>query len=498
MEESSSSDNDTNKKEPAAAAAGEEENDDDEEERPIKVLIITMGGARRAALEELLLLQQHDRCNSRNVVSTTSTTPATATTATTTRNKRIIEATFIDGVPSRELRARRSFAAHCHRAGLLPAVEWEAVRDDDNNKGMSWEEALANVPTPVPGGRHFLLDLWHRSKALSRDRAVLACTLAHLTAMRRLVGATAEEEVEEEESSSSFDAILEDNVRWDPHTVWQTIRDIQRAKRRYDQQQQQQDNSITTSTVMVHMQYFGWLGSVPNLRWTYGSHIPRHHHHHHSIVPFPDPQDILDDVATGTYTPPAPVVTAAGDRHDDNRAPGGNPIWGAYGYWISASAYETVLTRLENDVGALLWKGKRQRRYRVKPIDKILPRLLRNHYGNTSVQLCLRPAFFRAPMLTSHIHTSFDPEFCRSTTWQLRLAAATMTTTTTPEQQPPPPPQPHDNNNDNNNDNDDWSRLALTETERAAIAHWRETGEWITPAQLQLLQHQQPPPSLSL
>jgi hypothetical protein len=472
MEESSTNDN-TNE-EPAA------DDDEDDEERPIKVLIITMGGARRAALEELLL-QQHDRCSS-----------------TTSRNKRIIEATFLEGVPSRELRARRSFAVHCHRAGLLPAVEWEAVRDDhDNNKGMSWEEALANVPTPVPGGRHFLLDLWHRSKALSRDRAVLACTLAHLTAMRRLVGA-AEAEEESSSSSTSYDAILEDNVRWDTHTVWQTIRDIQGAKRQYDQQQQL--DTTTSRTVVVHMQYFGWLGSVPNLRWMYGSHIPRHHHdiHHSIIVPFPNPQDILDDVAAGTYDTPAPVVTTVGDRHDDNRAPGGNPIWGAYGYWISSSAYETVLTRLRNDVGALLWKGKRQRRYRVKPIDKILPRLVRNHYGNTSVQLCVIPAFFRAPMLSSQIHTSFDPEFCRSTTWQLRLSAATTTTTTTTTTaEQPQPPQQHDDNDDH----DDWSRLALTETERAVVAHWRDTGGWITPGQLQLLQQlqqDQPPPSPSL
>lgn len=134
----------------------------------------------------------------------------------------------------------------------------------------------------------------------------------------------------------------------------------------------------------------------------------------------------------------------------------GNPIWGAYSYWISAEAYENVMSVLRKDVGSLLWKGKRQRCYQVKPVDKVLPRLIRRFHGSASVQLCVKPAFVRAPMLTSKIHTQYDPSFCRSTTLQLELSSG-----------------------------EDWSSIALPENELAVVSHWKDFGQWITPAQLQ-------------
>jgi hypothetical protein len=51
------------------------------------------------------------------------------------------------------------------------------------------------------------------------------------------------------------------------------------------------------------------------------------------------------------------------------------------------------------------------------------------------------------------------------------------------------------NNNEkeeeDNNNNDGWSRLSLTESERAVVAYWRVTGKWITPVQLRQQQQQQ-------
>jgi hypothetical protein len=366
-------------------------------EVPIKVMIISMGGPRREALEKLVNLHSET-----------------------------IEAVFVPGVPSRGLRSRQSFASYCHQAGLLPEAEWEAVREGDK----VWEHALATVPKPTAtSATHYLMEMWYRSKALSRDRAVLACTFAHLIALKQFV------------QDGTFDAILEDNVRWNQDSFGQKLRQIQRAKQLYELE----------NGTLVHMQYYGWLGSVPNLRWAYGSHIPKRGYAK-TIVPFPDPQDIAGDLNSGTYT----AMLSEGGQDRDSREPGGNPVWGAYGYWISAESYDTVMTRLRLDIGSMLWKGKRQRCYQVKPIDKFLPRIIRRAHGNSSVQLCVRPALFRAPMLTSKIHTKFDPEFCKSTTLQLALSA-----------------------------NEDWSCLALTETERTIVAHWEDTGEWITSAQLE-------------
>jgi hypothetical protein len=134
--------------------------------------------------------------------------------------------------------------------------------------------------------------------------------------------------------------------------------------------------------------------------------------------------------------------------------PGGNMVWGCYGYWMSRQAYESLMDELRNDVGALLWKGKRMRYYSVKPIDKVLPRRTIAIYGADSVHLATHPAVFRAPMLTSKIHTQWDPEFCKST--QVQLEHCDL----------------------------DWNDLWLTESERQVVEHYKLTGKWITPAQL--------------
>lgn len=228
--------------------------------RPIKALVITMGGARRETLETLI-----------------------------SRHPEKIEATFIAGVPSRALRTRSSFASYCHQAGLLPESEWEAVRDGSK----SWEDALEAVPPPQPGKLHYLLELWQKGKALNRGRAVLACTLAHLIALKRFT------------YDGSYDVILEDNVRWDPKDFVQKVRDIQLAKSRFELENGEK----------VHMQYFGWLGSIPNLRWTFSSHIPKRSYE--SIVPFPESKDISDDLSSGLYVSMAPSSdTCDKDRRD--------------------------------------------------------------------------------------------------------------------------------------------------------------------------------------
>lgn len=103
---------------------------------------------------------------------------------------------------------------------------------------------------------------------------------------------------------------------------------------------------------------------------------------------------------------------------------------------------------LRKDVGALLWKGKRARYYTVKPIDKVLPRQIMSLCGVESVQIATHPAFFRAPMLTSKIHVKWDPQFCKSTEYQLKATGL------------------------------DWSHLWLGDAEREAVVRRQKSGEW--------------------
>lgn len=123
--------------------------------------------------------------------------------------------------------------------------------------------------------------------------------------------------------------------------------------------------------------------------------------------------------------------------------------WGSYAYWISETAYRRLLETLRNDVGAMLWKGKRARHYNVKPIDKMLPRQIMSLCGAESVQISNHPAFFRAPMLTSKIHVQWDPEFCKSTEYQLQNTGL------------------------------DWSHLWLSAAEQEAVERRRATGSWL-------------------
>ena len=88
-------------------------------------------------------------------------------------------------------------------------------------------------------------EFWFKAKGLARDRAVLGCLLAHLQAMQTLV-------------EGGFDMIVEDNVRLSRDAadrIWETI--------------------DASSKSQCHLRYFGWLGSLPNLKWVLGVHAKR-------------------------------------------------------------------------------------------------------------------------------------------------------------------------------------------------------------------------------
>lgn len=374
--------------------------------RKLRILIITLGGERQQIMREQF--EGH---------------------------KDTVEIEFTDGVGSRQLRNRSHFLEIAHRVGLLPEAEYQAISSriekgacapcadkgtTTKNKGDDFWACLSDVP--VAAGRrgsaddvklHYSVELWRKAKTLNRNRAVLACTFAHLIALRKLV-------------EEQFDLVLEDNVRIPKQglvdRVWRMIE----------------------HRGSCDMCYFGWLGSVTNLTWIYESYFDNHEG---DLAPLPTLGDLERDMKNKTID-------------NSEQQPGGNLVWGAYAYWISRKSYENIMTKLRNDVGSLLWRSKKMRFYAVKPIDKILPRTIET-FG--SIQIPENPLFFRAPMLTSKIHTQWDPSFCESTEFELLQSGL------------------------------HWSDLKLTETEQQIVQYAQEHMRWITPAELKSLRLNEKP-----
>ncbi|KAL3924982.1 MAG: hypothetical protein SGILL_000706 [Bacillariaceae sp.] len=459
------------------ATSSEKRNDSatQQRHRKLRVLVISMGGERQQRMEEMF------------------------------RHNSMIDdfepPVFSPGVPSRELRNRYRFLYHANQAGLLPEKEWQAIRaahgtEEDasvqkqtpQQESQKFFHCLKDIEITKEGRRgsewdlklHYSEELWRKARGVNRGRSVLACTFAHLMAMKKCV-------------SKNFDLILEDNVRCSPSSAVTRIWSAIDAKEEWAASNKSDDNSNS-----CHYLYFGWLGSVTNLKWILETHAPKRKFDRETkggtddkdnsndiptIFSFPRPEHLEEDLAiwedddddeddVGADQEPKDVGdSSANDKGGDDtpkkfqhNRPGGNPVWGAYAYWISKEGYEKLMESLRNDVGAVLWKGKRMRHYLVKPIDKILPRQTMALMGPSSVQLATHPAFFRAPMLTSKIHTQWDPEFCKSTDYQLRTATA--------------------RSSDDSADGNPWSSLWLSPTEREIVHHYANTGDWKTIVEL--------------
>jgi hypothetical protein len=421
--------------------------------RKLKVLVITMGGTRQEQIQTMFEnhLQDHFELP-----------------------------VFSPGVPAREIRNRYKFLYWANEAGLLPIEEWKAIHyanatgNYDGPMSNKFFDCLVNVPVTPGQGRgrrqrrgsqddvklHYSVELWRKGRALNRGRAVLACSWAHLIAMRKL-------------TEESFDLILEDNVR--------TLSDGPQLSKRMWDTLDATTKWENTSNEKCHLLYYGWLGSVTNLQWICQTHAPNRKYistgFDTSIFPFPRQEHLDEDLARMKG---GEEVIEEEEEEDDNQndpkqskdkerkfekeddknnqyqhsQPGGNPIWGMFAYWISPDGYQELMECLQNDVGAMLWKGKRARTYSVKPIDKIIPRQLMTLLGPSSVQLSTHPSFFRAPMLSSKIHTQWDPEFCKSTTYQLEATGL------------------------------DWAELCLQKAEQDVVRHYSKTGNWLTGTEL--------------
>ena len=394
--------------------------------RKLRPLIITMGGERQESMEELFASMSDD-----------FEPPA-----------------FSPGIPSRRLRNRFDFLRTAHEVGLIPGAEWKAIDAAKTVPAYQLHpdqmfDCLNDVPV-TPGRKgseqdiklHYSVELWQKAKGLNRGRATMACLLAHLRAMKRCV-------------EEGYDVILEDNVRAPPELCAQRIWETIDASEEWEQANGNQ----------CHLRYYGWLGSLPNLHWVLNTHVKRTEFrresidndteegdsHQGTVFPFPVTQDFdLSPEDTLSIISEEPPLTVPHQPTFGHQKPGGTPIWGAYAYWISEQALKNLLETLRMDVGAMLWKGKRMRAYVVKPIDKVLPRQVMASLGRPCVHVSTRPAFFRAPMLTSKIHAQWDVEFCKSTEYQMENSVLS------------------------------WSDLWLSDTERRIVHRHSKTGDWLT------------------
>ena len=391
----------------------------EKEKRKLRVLVITMGSKRQEYIKTMF--------NHPNM------------------RKTFDPPEFSPGVSSRRLRKRFDFFKIANEAGLLPEQEWNAIKNgqeeySEKKRTESFFDCLEDVPvTPGRQGSqsdiklHYSVELWRKAKTINRGRSVLGCTFAHLIAIKKFI------------NDGSYDMILEDNVRVPIEHCAERIRETLDASKELREKGEHPQS--------CHLLFFGWLGSTPNLKWIFHMHSKKRGHRRLrdnndiSVFPFPLPRD-LDEDNEGQED--------EFSNEEGVRKPGGNFIWGAYSYWISKEAYQYIMETLRNDVGALLWRNKRARYYSTKPIDKVLPRRIAAKFGPKSVQLSTHPSFFRAPMLTSKIHTQWDPEFCKSTDYQLQHTGIT------------------------------WSNMWLTPMEQEVVQHYNHCGEWLPEHQLGL------------
>ena len=398
---------------------------------------------------------------------------------------------FSPGIPQRSIR---------NRAGLLEALTASGLL------------LLPSDPSSPPQrGLHadssYADDFWLCSRSLGRDRTVLACFLAHLIAMKTATAASAPSS--SSTSNQPFDIILEDNVRVLQQSsgvdVASTIRKVLASST--------EDDGIGggNSGGGVAVRYFGYLGPTDNVTWVHKRHIPKYSASTSSgerpagTSPFPyfnvhyteadspllptvgeQQQQQQQQQQPQPQPPPQQqqqqqqqdkkkdkkkekknkIDNDGGGRDDDDddddRCGGvvkdgeqeregirGTSLWGAYAYGITSEGYDKVITRLQSDIGAIFWKSKGMKSYKIKPIDKVVPRILQR--TDMSVQISNTPVFFRAPMLKSTIHSKWDAAFCRSTTRQLQCV------------------------------NLSWTDLVLTIEERETVLRFQDTGEWVAP-----------------
>ena len=317
---------------------------------------------------------------------------------------------FVDGIPSRSIRRKDDLRAALEEAELVQ-----------------------------PGDDELHQTMWLRCRSLSRDRAVLACYLAHLRAMRKAVQLGA-------------DVIFEDNVRMPSEPPNEAARRIIECVR---------------ASPHADLRLFGFGARAEDHEAVYGNAQPEDGA---LPLPFRFPPGESEDIRPGVKQIPA--------------------AWGAYAYWISRHGWENLLHRIRNDMpmAVVAERGKNLRGFIVRPIDRILVSRcvsqeddceeamrslnVRQAEGSSiaSHELAMQgqtrnqpamvnlsrvvagaPCCYRAPMLRSTIHDKWDGAFCVSSEAQMRCCVAVR---------------------------DSFQGLWLSEAEREAVRLQKEHGEW--------------------
>ena len=78
---------------------------------------------------------------------------------------------------------------YAHRARILPDEEWNALEQVilDVLRSADVKVNYDRNGSKSDKELYFSGEFWRKAKSLSRDRSVLACTFAHLIAMRRCI-----------------------------------------------------------------------------------------------------------------------------------------------------------------------------------------------------------------------------------------------------------------------------------------------------------------------
>jgi len=203
---------------------------------------------------------------------------------------------FSPSVSSRSLRNRFEFFRIANEAGLIPEQEWEAIKAAQES-GIYEKHATGLFfhclnHIPVTEGRHgsqsdvklhyscevrrrnysgwtneslcrlttsffripsylsaSFFQFWYKAKTINRGRSVLACTFAHLIALKSF-------------TEEGFDVLLEDNVRAPLDSCADLVRKAKMASERLE----------ADWGVECHFRFLGWLGSTTNLEYLLGTH----------------------------------------------------------------------------------------------------------------------------------------------------------------------------------------------------------------------------------
>ena len=220
---------------------------------------------------------------------------------------------------------------------LIRPCEEDSCDMTSKKKKKHWAEYHTTSLIPISPHRRgsaddiavpYSMELWRKAKTLNRDRSVLACTLAHLLAMKTLVGGSSSCSLDGIDGDGGFDFILEDNVRAfagkadsgeSPEGVGSSGWSCECANRIWDIIEASKGAPFD-----CHMRYYGWLGSMPNMAWIFNNHIPRSAFNKATmqndascvIFPFPTSEDFMLDSIISTSGPKKEDLEQKGPNGD--------------------------------------------------------------------------------------------------------------------------------------------------------------------------------------